>query len=143
MKALLSETIELLVPFHDADPMGVTWHGNYLRYFEQARCAMLDKIGYNYRQMDQSGYLWPIVDARLKYVSTSTFEQRIRVTAALVEFENRMKIEYRIEDAQSGRCLTKGHTIQVAVDKQTGEMCYVSPKVFLDALNEAGICVDG
>jgi len=49
-------------------PDGVTWHGNYFRYLETARSALLDNIGYNYRQMVDSGYLWPVVDARIKYV---------------------------------------------------------------------------
>ena len=35
--------------------MGVTWHGCYLRYFETARSALLNRIGYNFRQMTASG----------------------------------------------------------------------------------------
>ena len=41
----LQATVMLTVPFHDADPAGVAWHGNYFRYFDEARCAMLDRIG--------------------------------------------------------------------------------------------------
>ena len=31
--------VELTIPFHDVDMMGVAWHGNYFRYFEVARCS--------------------------------------------------------------------------------------------------------
>ena len=34
------------IPFHDIDPMGVVWHGNYFRYFEIAREALLNQIDY-------------------------------------------------------------------------------------------------
>ncbi len=140
VKSLLSVEIELTVPFHDADPMGVTWHGNYLRYFEVARCALLDKLGYNYRQMEQSGYVWPIVDTRLKYVKTSTFEQALLVQAHLTEYENRLKIDYRILDQATRVVITKGYTIQVAVDKQRQEMCFASPTALTERITKLGIC---
>ena len=77
---LLTSEIEIEVPFHDSDPMGVTWHGCYLRYLETARSALLNKIGYNVRQMTASGYLWPIVEMHIKYVKTTTFGQRPKKT---------------------------------------------------------------
>ena len=67
--------------------MGVVWHGNYFRYFEIAREALLNQFDYGYRQMKTSGYLWPVVDARVKYRNPLTFEQRIRVRARIEEFE--------------------------------------------------------
>lgn len=73
--------VELTIPFHDVDMMGVAWHGNYFRYFEVAREALLNQFNYGYRQMKESGYLWPVVDARVKYRHALTFEQRIRVRA--------------------------------------------------------------
>lgn len=120
------------MPFHDADPMGVTWHGHYLRYLELARSALLNVLDYNVRQMAASGYAWPIVDARVKYVKTTTFGQRLKVRATLEEYESRLKIDYTITDSQSGEIVTKATTTQVAVDQQRGEMCFVSPQILLD-----------
>ena len=130
MNAILSEVVEIEIPFHDVDSMEITWHGNYLRYFEIARCKLLDRLDYNYRQMRASGYAWPIVDLRVKYVNASSFEQKIHVKASLVEWENRMRIDYLITDAQTGQKLTKGFTIQAAVDVETKELCFVTPDVF-------------
>ena len=47
----LTATVEIEIPFQDGDPMGVTWHGNYFRYLEEARCALLKELDYGYRQM--------------------------------------------------------------------------------------------
>ena len=114
--------------------MKVVWHGNYVQFFEQARCALLDLIDYNYPQMDASGYVWPVVDMRVKYVRPCRFGQKIQITATLIEYENRMKIGYLITDAQTSEKLTKGFTIQVAVEKASGEMLFRSPDFLIDKL---------
>lgn len=126
--------VALSVPFHDVDMMGVVWHGNYFRYFEIAREALLNQFNYGYRQMKDSGYLWPVVDTRVKYRDVLTFEQHFRVRARLEEFENRLKIAYEIVDAASGKRTTTGYTIQVAVDENSREMCFVSPAILFERM---------
>lgn len=130
----LRHEIEITPAFHDLDPMGVVWHGNYLKYFELVRCALLQRLDYDYWQMKDSGYVWPIVDLRCKYVRSARFNQRLKVQAEIVEWENRLKIDYRISDPQTGEVLTRAHSIQVAISMATGEMCYASPAVLLERL---------
>ena len=122
----------MVVPFYDLDPMRIVWHGNYVKYIEDARCALLDKIGYNYNVMEQSGYMWPIVDMRLKYVASAEFGSRIRIYASLVEYEMRLKIDYRIECLDTNKVLTKAYTIQVALDLNNQELQFESPALLID-----------
>jgi acyl-CoA thioester hydrolase len=124
---MISAEITVTAQFHDLDPMQVVWHGNYARYMEEARCALLDRIGYSYPEMDASGYVWPIVDLRIKYVRPVRFRQCVRVQATLVEWENRLRIGYLMRDAATGAKLTQATTIQVAVRSDTGEMQFESP----------------
>ena len=133
---MIEAECEIIAQFYDLDPMQVVWHGNYIRYFEQVRGLLLDKIDYNYPQMERSGYLWPIVDMRVKYVRPVRYQQRIRVRAALTEYENRLRIDYRCLDAGSGEVLTKAHTIQVAVNAATGELNLESPPVLLERVKK-------
>lgn len=130
----LSHEIELSPAFHDLDPMDIVWHGHYAKYLELARCALLQKFNYDYPQMRESGFAWPIVDMRLKYVGMIAYGQRVFVRAEIVEWENRLKIEYQVRDADSGRVLNKAHTIQVALDISTREMRYVCPPVLWERL---------
>jgi len=125
---------EIQVQFFDLDPMEVVWHGHYVKYLEMARCALLDTIDYNYAQMKASGYAWPVIDMHLRYVDSARFGQRLKVRAEIVEWENRLKIEYLITDAVSGHRLLRGSTTQVAVDMATRDMCFVSPAVLLQKL---------
>ncbi|MBI6549250.1 acyl-CoA thioesterase [Xenorhabdus lircayensis] len=126
--------VELTVPFHDADPMGVVWHGNYFRYFEIAREALMNQFNYGYSEMRESGYVWPVVDARIKYRASVRFEQKIRVRATIEEFENRLKIAYQIFEGASGKKTTMGYTIQVAVCEKTQEMSFVSPDILFERM---------
>jgi acyl-CoA thioester hydrolase len=126
--------VELQVPFHDLDPLEICWHGHYVRYFELARTALLQTIDYDYPQMRESGYAWPVIELFIRYAQPLLYQQRIEIEAYLMEWENRLKIEYLIRDVESGRCLTRGHTVQVAVAMKTWEMCLESPAVLLEKL---------
>ena len=130
----LSTEIELTPTFHDCDPMQVVWHGNYFKYLEIARCALLQRYDYDYPQMLESGYLWPVVDARVKYIRPLSYQQAVRVHARIVEWENRLKIEYEIRDASSGQRLTRAYTIQVAVEAASNQMLYQCPPVLWQRL---------
>jgi acyl-CoA thioester hydrolase len=133
----LAAQVEVEVPFHEVDPLGVAWHGHYLKYFEVARCALLRSFDYDYPRMRESGYVWPIVECRLKYVRPARYGQRLSVTATLREWENRMRIEYLVRDAGTGERLTRGSTTQVAVELASGELQFVSPRALTERLERA------
>lgn len=126
----LESEITLLTAFQDADPMGVIYHGNYFRFFEEARRVMMEKIDFGYTQMSESGFLWPVIDAQVKYIQSIGFNCEIRVNAQLTEWENRLRVAYQVHDAQTGKRLSKGQTTQVAIDIETKEMRLVSPRIF-------------
>ena len=136
-KGVLHVDTEVLVPFFDIDTLHVVWHGHYVKYLEVARCALLDHIGHNYTHMLDAGYAWPVIDMQLRYVRGATFGQRINVRANLVEWENRLKINYLIRDAETGERMTRGSTVQVAVEIASREMLLASPRVFVDAVERA------
>ena len=126
--------VEMTIPFHDVDMMEVVWHGHYVRYLEIARCELLERIDYNYLQMRESGFAWPVIDMRLRYAQPMRFTQRIAIEARLTEWEHRLKVDYCIRDAISRQRLTRAWTVQVAVDVNSHEMCLASPPLLVDKL---------
>ena len=136
-KGVIQASVTLEFPFFDVDMMDIVWHGHYVKYFEVARCALLDKINHNYTQMRDSGYGWPVVDMQLRYIKGAMFGQKITVTAHLIEWQERLKINYLICDAQTGERLTRGSSIQVAIELASGEMQFVTPAVLNAAVAEA------
>ena len=126
--ARLFAEIETQVQFYDLDPMDIVWHGNYAKYLELARCALLDKIDYNYVQMKASGYAWLVIDLPPSVISEkpAALGDQIKVRVELAEWENRLKLEYLITNVASGLRLTKASTVQVAVEDVSGQMCLTS-----------------
>ena len=131
---MIDVEIELEIPFHDVDAIRVAWHGHYAKYMEIARCKLMDKINYSIVEMEASGYVWPVIDMRIRYAHPLIFGQIFKVRATLTEWENRLKVDYVFFDAQTDKRLTKAYTIQVAVEKASGEMQYASPPILLERL---------
>lgn len=125
------------VAFNEMDPMGVVWHGNYVNYFELARSALLAKIGLTYTDMQQRGHYWPVVKLRCKYIKSASLNQRLAITAELKDYTNSLTMSFIIRDAESGDILTKGETMQMAVDVRTGSTSIVNPDYFIELVNAA------
>jgi acyl-CoA thioester hydrolase len=123
---LTADTI-IRAQFFDLDPMSIVWHGNYARYLEMGRCELLDRLDYNYARMQASGFAFPMVELRLKYVAPIRFRQDFVVRTTLVEYEHRLRFDYVIRDIASGQVLTRGRTTQVAVRLDSGELCLECP----------------
>jgi acyl-CoA thioester hydrolase len=87
-------TVAIAIPFHDVDSAGMVWHGHYAKYFELARCELLESFDYGYDAMRVSGFMWPVIDMHLRYAQPIRFGQRILVKATLREWENRLLIDY-------------------------------------------------
>jgi acyl-CoA thioester hydrolase len=123
---------ETTVEFYELDPLQVVWHGNYLNYFEKGRRALLEIINYDYKEMEESGYAFPIIEISAKYLGSLRFKDRARIKSVLLEYENRLKIQYEIRNAATGQITTKGVSTQMAFDMKAGESCFVCPQVLVD-----------
>lgn len=126
-----SQTSEVVVAFHDIDVMAVVWHGHYLKYLENARWALMDRLGYGYDVMVASGYLWPIIEAHVRYIRPARFGDRLDVVASLVEWHNRLVINYLITESGTRARVARARTVQVAVERASGELQFASPAPFV------------
>jgi len=128
---IISAEIEFEVAFHDVDMVGVVWHGHYLRYLENARWALMNRLGYGLERMVQSGYAWPVVDVQAKYVKPARFGDRLRARASLVEYESRLALNYLVTVAANGERVMRARTVQVAVEGTTGALQFDCPAEFV------------
>lgn len=58
---------EIHLYYADTDMMGVIYHANYLKYFELGRTALIEDLGYDYLEMENSGYFAPVYDVQVTY----------------------------------------------------------------------------
>ena len=129
---------EFQVPFYDVDSMRVVWHGNYVKYFEEARCAFFESLGMTYLEMEEAGFLLPVVSLEIKYIRSCVFGQHVGIDVALDDdYENLLKLRYTVVDLKTGTKLCKGVTRQAAIDRETRELLFELPPKFVERLRKA------
>lgn len=111
---MLKRRYEFKAEFFDADPMGVMWHGNYVKYLEMARCRLLDELNFNYIKMQNRGFALPIIKMDLKYINPIYFNDDFIVEISLVECDITLKFNY-ILLSKDNQIIAKASTTQVAV----------------------------
>jgi acyl-CoA thioester hydrolase len=124
---------KIRAPFYDIDMAGMVWHGHYLKYFELARCCLLDGIGYNYKEMIDTSVLWPVIDTSIRYINPLVLDQEFVVSACLLEWELRLFIEYTIRNEKGVVC-TRGKTVQAPVNAKTRALQLGSPQQLVDCV---------
>lgn len=134
---VIGAEIEFDVDFHDVDMIGVVWHGHYLRYLENARWALMNRVGYGFEKMVASGYAWPIVELKAKYLRPARFGDRLRARAMLIEWENRLVLNYLVSRPADNARIARAQTVQVAVDGRSGEMQFNCPAGLVRSVREA------
>jgi len=125
--------LKIALRFSDTDAMGVVWHGNYLRYFEDAR----EYFGQQYRldnlTIHASGFFTPIVHSELNYKYPLYYGQHAIVRAKLI-YTSAAKVvfDYELfnESAQSVSCT--GTTTQVFLDATTRELSLTKPDFIIN-----------
>ena len=122
---------ETIIEFYDLDPMQIVWHGNYLNFFELGRRSLLEKIGYGYNEMKESGFAFPVVEISAKYLRPLKYKERICIKAILMEYENCLRIKYEIRNTDTGTAVTVGLSTQMAYDIKTDESCFTCPMVLI------------
>jgi acyl-CoA thioester hydrolase len=128
---VLKAFVEIEIPFHDVDSVQIVWHGNYAKYFEIARSALLRTFNYDIPDMAKSGYGWPVVDLQVKFIKPLKYGEKIKVVATLIEYENRLKITYEVIRQSDNSITTKGHTTQIAVNMVSGETLFATPETLI------------
>jgi acyl-CoA thioester hydrolase len=125
------ETVRVKIRFSEIDSMGVVWHGNYIRFFEDAREAFGMKYGIPYSDIYRNGYYTPVVSIGCEYKSPLKYgdEALVEITycdtpAAKIVFK------YRICDAETGVLVTTGYTVQVFLSVTDNCLCISNPAFF-------------
>jgi acyl-CoA thioester hydrolase len=134
MKAIVTASAEATPQFYDLDPMNIVWHGHYPRFLELGRVAVMKRIGYNYEEMVESGFAWPIIDLRMRYARPMRLDKPVKITAGIVEWENTLRITYLIQDAETGQRVMRASSSQVALRIGTDDMLWVTPPILREKL---------
>ena len=112
-------TTQYRVCYADTDQMGVVYYANYFMLFERARTELLRQNGLSYRQIEEQGFMLPVLDAHAKYHRPARYDDLLDVTARVVEFDG-LKLKTACEVKRDGVLLVDGDVTLVFLNAQTG-----------------------
>ena len=115
---ILSESFEFQVPFYDLDGIQMVWHGNYVKYMEDAREKFGAKYGFEYLHIFNSGYVAPVVDMHIQYRNSARIGDRLKVTITYVPSRAaKMQFKYVITRPSDNSVIIEAETTQLFVSR--------------------------
>lgn len=111
-------TTSLRILYADTDQMGVVYHGNYLRFFEQGRAEFLRDAGEPYAEAERVyGMRLPVVEALVTYKAPAHYDEIVSIHTRLVAI-GRASLRFAYEVTRGETVLALGHTAHACVDMQ-------------------------
>ena len=127
----LTASTNILIRFNEADPLGIVWHGHYVRYFEDGREAFGEKYGLRYLDIFEEGFTVPVVNVQCDYKRSLRYGDRVIVETRYVDdLAAKIKFEYILTNPATGEIVAKGSSVQVFLDKETSSLQLISPAFF-------------
>jgi acyl-CoA thioester hydrolase len=131
-KSLIEQT-EVRVRFNEADPLGIVWHGHYIRYFEDGREAFGNKYGIGYLDFYDRGFVVPVVNIHCDYKRSLRYGERVIVETKYIPCEAaKLKFEYKLYNAATKQVVATGSSVQVFLDRKTSLLQLTNPQFFED-----------
>src|SRR5678816_1516050 len=120
MKNLLTEKTLVNVRFNEADPLGIVWHGHYVRYFEDAREAFGKKYSCGYLDFYKQGFVVPIVKIDCDYKKSLRYGDTVIVEATYhPSLAAKINFTYKLFHGTTGELVAKGSSTQVFLDVES------------------------
>ena len=124
-------TLDMPVPFHQCDPLGVLWHGRYFEYFETARTALLTSVGLAIPEIQELGFRMYVTEARCRYMSPLIMDDVAEVTAWFSKLSPLIRVAYDIRCR--GSWVARATTV-LATTRPDGSLLTSTPDAILDRL---------
>ena len=110
-----------MAQYHETDQMGIIYHANYIQWFEEARVAWMDQLGYGYDAMEKAGIGSPVLEVHCNYHSPVRFHDTVLVRLRLTEFTGtRLRVSYEVSDEATGALRATGESSHCFVEHSTG-----------------------
>lgn len=131
----ITHEIEHTVAFYELDPMQIVWHGNYFKYFEDARAGLFRKRGIDLCEFyARTNYLFPIIKTSTKHIAPLRYNDAFICKATVVEGKSKIVIDFEIRLTADGKLCARGRTEQAAVKLPEMEIEFTIPDEIQKAL---------
>jgi len=115
MKLLKIEAdFEIRVRYAHTDKMGVVYNSNYLDFFEIGRTELLRSFGLPYSEVEDKGFLLPLIDAYVKYQNPAKYDDILRINTKF-ELRTGAKIRFDYNIFCQDKLICQGYTSHIFV----------------------------
>lgn len=97
------------VNYYETDKMGVVHHSNYVRWMEEARVYMMDKMGYSYFKLESIGISSPVLGYTCDIKHSTYFGDEVEIEAKVKDY-NSVRLTVQYEMKVNGRLVAIGET---------------------------------
>jgi acyl-CoA thioester hydrolase len=108
--------MQIRVPYADTDQMGMVYYANYLVYFERGRTEWLREHGLTYRDLEEKGFYFPVIECSVKYNASARYDDMITVRTVLSDIGS-ASVEFTYEIVRDDKQLATGKTRHPLVNK--------------------------
>lgn len=116
------------VRFYETDGMSVVYHGNYLKWFEEARVEYMREGGVCLNDLLNEGIVFPVVEIHVKYLKSARYDDIVLVKTYLREADRaKLVFEYEVVREATGEVLTTGKSVGTYTKVATGKIARMSP----------------
>lgn len=127
----LSHLTEVVVRFNEADPLGIVWHGHYVRYFEDGREAFGQEYGLSYLHIYKQGFTVPVVKVQCDYKKSLRYGDRMIIETMYTACDAaRLEFSYTLYNAATRDIVARGSTVQVFLDRENNLLQLTNPPFF-------------
>jgi len=128
--SLINRT-EFTVRFNEVDPLGIVWHGHYIRFFEDGREAFGREHGLTYMQIYEKGFVAPVVNIHCDYKKSLEYgDTAVVETQFINSLAAKLTFKYRITLVKTGEVVAEGTSVQVFLDAERRELQLIAPDFF-------------
>jgi acyl-CoA thioester hydrolase len=111
--------------------MGVVWHGNYMKFFEDAREHFGELFKLEYLEIHKIGFFVPITETSIKHLGPIYYGDKIEISIKFIcNKAAKIKFEYVLKNIGTQKIVAKGTTTQVFVDAETRDLVLYKPPFF-------------
>ena len=120
------------IRFSETDALGMVWHGNYIKFFEDGRDSFGEKYELDWLKMHELGLVTPIVKSTVEHKKTLTYGDRVRIeTEYINEAAAKLHFKFRIYNDDLNKLAAQGETLQVFTDK-SGDLLLNNPDYYIE-----------
>ena len=102
--------IKLRVAYADTDQMGFVHHSNYVKYLEHARWEAFRKMGISYKDVEDHGFLLPVIDMHLQFLKPAYYDDLLNIELSFrVDRPTKLRVDYFIFN-QADELIHKANT---------------------------------